>query len=191
MVKHKDAAHNKPMTVPVFLAWSGSNSKRIAEVFRNHLPALINSIEVFWSEDMPRGIRWHEMISKQLEKTKIGILCLTPDNLDSNWIHFEAGALAKATDRSYVCPFLLGVEKSDLRGPLALFQATAFNKEDVKKMIQTINRGCGEVETAFENRHIDNAFEFQWQVIEHELASILKDITESGCSKKTLRKQPI
>ena len=38
---------------------------------------------------MEKGKRWDREISTQLEKSQLGIICLTPENRDSPWIQFE------------------------------------------------------------------------------------------------------
>ena len=39
-----------------------------------------------------------------LSPASYGIICLTPENLASPWIHFEVGALFKGSGESHVCP---------------------------------------------------------------------------------------
>jgi hypothetical protein len=42
--------------------------------------------------DNEAGVRWEDVVSSELKETDFGILCLTPDNLQSTWLNFEAGA---------------------------------------------------------------------------------------------------
>ena len=119
----------------VFLAWSGAVSQKMAGLLKDYLPLFVRNITIFMSEDITKGKRWHTEIANALGSTKFGILCLTPENLASEWIHFEAGALSKTIDEStHVCPLLLDVKKSELKEPLASFHATLFNKEEFKKL---------------------------------------------------------
>ena len=73
-----------------------------------------------------------------MRDTFYGIICLTRANLDSPWVLFEAGALSKL-DASHISTFLLGLKPSDIKSPLADFQATLYNEADVKKLIKSIN----------------------------------------------------
>src|ERR1700734_3199682 len=113
----------------VFISWSGPQSKQVAEALHHYLPLIINALKPWLSSaDVEAGARWAVDIAGNLEKSKFGILCLTPGNLDSIWIHFEAGALAKTVDnKTFVCPYLLHVQPSDLTGPLTQFQAKKAN----------------------------------------------------------------
>jgi hypothetical protein len=65
-----------------------------------------------------------EKISAELEGASLGILCLTRDNLASPWLLFEAGALSHRFGTRRVCPFLFGLQPTELTFPLAQFQAT-------------------------------------------------------------------
>jgi hypothetical protein len=107
----------------VFISWSGNLSKSLAEILRQWLPAVIQAIKPYYTpDDITKGARWTTEISKELEESSIGILCLTRDNLEAPWIMFEAGALSKKMDKSKVCPILFGVESTDIQGPLIQFQ---------------------------------------------------------------------
>ena len=59
--------------------------------------------------DIDAGERWSNSVQKELEEPRFGILCLTQDNLTAPWILFEAGALAKTVQNTYVCPYLIDV----------------------------------------------------------------------------------
>ena len=41
-------------------------------------------------KDNYAGGLWDHIITSELESTNFGLVCLTPDNLESRWIHFEA-----------------------------------------------------------------------------------------------------
>src|SRR5215204_3813025 len=124
----------------VFLSFSGELSQAIAEALRAWLPKVIQAVEPWMSAvDIERGARWSTDIGVELESTRFGILCLTPQNLDAPWIHFEAGALSKTLKTALVCPYLFKLAPSDLRGPLVQFNAARAEKEDTRKLVLTIN----------------------------------------------------
>lgn len=163
----------------VFISWSGQTSKNIAEIFRQWIPSVIQVVKPYYSpDDIAKGTRWETEVAKELDESKVGIICLTKENLQSPWIMFEAGALSKNIDKSKVCPLLFGVEPTDIQGPLVQFQAAKFNKEEMKKVVKMINNELGEL--ALTTEVFENVFEMWWpklnERIEAELAKPLKII---------------
>ena len=125
----------------IFISWSGDRSRIVAESFKDWLPRVIQRLKPWISaSDIDKGARWLKEISKKLEVINFGIICLTPENLDEPWILFETGALSKALDSSSVCPILLDLDPSSLKGPLSQFQATKLQKDDILKFIMTLNK---------------------------------------------------
>jgi TIR domain len=108
----------------VFLSWSGTRSKFIAEALRWWLPRVIQSVRPWMSdEDISAGSRWLSNVSSELSEAKLGIICVTPENKNNPWLLFEAGALSKVIDQAHVCPFLIDLTPGQLAGPLSQFQA--------------------------------------------------------------------
>src|SRR5688572_14343462 len=90
----------------VFLTWSGDRSKAVSTALRTWLPKVIQNLDPWMSDnDIDKGTRWASEISVQLHQSKIGIICLTPENIREPWVNFEAGALSKL-EGSYVCTYL-------------------------------------------------------------------------------------
>lgn len=155
----------------VFIAWSGERSKAVAEALRDWLPNVIQAIQPWLSAaDIEKGARWSSDLADELEETQVGLICLTPGNLKAPWLLFEAGALSKTQEETYVCTYLLDVGPTDLEGPLAQFQATIANEEDTRKLVQTINRVLGD--EALGDERVNTAFEKFWPDLEEALASI-------------------
>lgn len=162
----------------VFISWSGDKSKELGEVFRNWLPSVLQAVKPYFTpEDIEKGARWSQDISKELENSFFGIICLTRDNVLKPWIMFEAGALSKSFGKGRVCPILFGLEKSDIQGPLVQFQATSFNKSDMKKLIENINKN--HPENSLEKSVLDNVFDLWWPMLEKEVSEIQKSYEES------------
>ncbi|KAF5049249.1 hypothetical protein DSECCO2_441750 [anaerobic digester metagenome] len=160
----------------VFISWSGTTSHKVGLIFREWLPSVIQSLEPYVSsEDIDKGARWSTDIAKELEDSTFGILCVTKDNLHAPWLSFEAGALSKTMDKSFVTPFLFDIKRSEVNGPILQFQSTIFDKDDVKKLLNTLNKACGEVKIS--QSMLDKAFEVWYPTLETELNK-LKD-TES------------
>ncbi len=160
----------------VFISWSGNKSHRVGLVFREWLPSVIQSLEPYVSsEDIDKGARWSTDIAKELEDSTFGILCVTKDNLHAPWLSFEAGALSKTMDKAFVTPFLFDIKRSEVNGPILQFQSTIFEKEDIKKLIHTLNKACGE--SGIPETMLDKAFEVWYPTLENELNG-LKEIDE-------------
>ena len=156
----------------IFLSWSGDRSKLIAEILHGWLPLVIQAVKPWLSaSDIDKGTRWSSDIASKLEETSFGIICLTPENLDAPWILFEAGALSKTIESSFVCPYLFDVDPSDMKGPLVQFQTTRGNKEDTLALIHTINCALPE---SLPEKQIDKSFEVWWPDLEEKLQGINK-----------------
>jgi hypothetical protein len=161
----------------VFLTWSGERSKAVADALRNWLPLVIQSVEPWMSEnDCDKGTRWNSEIAIQLEESKIGIICLTPENLEKPWVNFEAGALSKIAN-SYACTYLFGLKATDVKDPLSQFNHTIANRSDTKKLLGTINKRFGN--DSLGDTHLDKLFDMCWPELETKLAVISKLPTTS------------
>jgi hypothetical protein len=158
----------------VFISWSGAQSKQAAEALHHFLPLMINAIQPWLSsEDIEAGARWASDIAGKLQQSRVGIICLTPTNLDSIWIHFEAGALAKTLANTFVCPYLVGVEPSDIKGPLTQFQAKRANEEDTRNLIDMLNLALAE--NAIKADRLSEAFIVWWPKLKAKLDAIEKE----------------
>lgn len=125
----------------VFIAWSGKRSQLAARVIHDWLPEVIQAIQPFMStEEIRKGSTWLNEIITNLEECHFGIICITSESLNSNWIHFEAGALAARIDERLVTPLLIGVVDSDLQSPLSRFQNTKIEKDDLWRLVKDLNR---------------------------------------------------
>lgn len=152
----------------VFISWSGELSRSVAEALREWIPTVLQAV-IPWmsSEDIDKGARWSSDIAGELSETKFGIICVTPDNLEAPWLNFEAGALSKTIEKTLVCPYLLGLKPSDLRGPLVQFQASVTEKEDTRRLISTLNTALGE--DGLPDRKLEKTFEVWWPDLEKQL----------------------
>jgi len=168
----------------VFISWSGDYSKNIAEILRQWIPAVIQAVKPYYTpDDITKGTRWSSDISRELDQSKIGIICLTKDNLKSPWIMFEAGALSKKMEESKVVPLLFGIEPTDIEGPLVQFQAATFSKVEMKKTVAMMNNELGEAGLADEV--LESVFEVWWPKLEIKIDSIKQEtiITDNKGSR--------
>ena len=155
----------------VFISWSGPVSHKVAVVFRDWLPSVIQSIEPYVSsEDIDKGARWSTDIAGELHASTYGLICLTRDNVLAPWINFEAGALGKSIDKSRVSPFLFRLKRSEVEGPILQFQSTVFERDDVLKLLKSINAACAP--DGLEDSRLERSFDVWWPQLEKQLMAV-------------------
>jgi hypothetical protein len=155
----------------VFIHWSGNRSRQLAEAIREWLPNVLQFVKPYFSPaDIDKGARWASDISKELEQSKIGIIAMTEEALASPWIMFEAGAISKVVEEGRLCPIVFGISKTDLVGPLKMFQAIEFNNAEVRQLLATINKAAKEV--GLPDRNLDAAFNMWWPKLEERVEEI-------------------
>jgi hypothetical protein len=166
----------------IFISWSGKPSLNVATALRDWLPYIFNGIELFVSsEDIRKGKRWPLEVSKELDASNFGIVCLTPDNLEAPWLLFESGALSKSIKEASVYTLLVGgLRISDIEGPLSHFQHTLFEKEDFFKLTKSINEAQGSAKQ--DESRLRKIFDKFWDELETSVSTATK--TDSKPEKK-------
>lgn len=156
----------------VFISWSGDTSKAIAQQVARWLPHVIQEVKPYFSPvDLGKGTMWNAELAAELQQAQFGILVLTADNLEAPWILFEAGAISKGADTSRVCPILFGVNPSDVKFPLAQFNATKFSQDEMFQLLVSIN---GQLEEgALDLALLRDSFEKFWPELEEKVSSEL------------------
>jgi hypothetical protein len=146
----------------VFISWSTERSRVVANELAVWLRQVIQSAEPWVSTSIEKGVRGTAEIADALEASQVGIICLTPENLRSEWIHFEAGALAKMRG-AHVCTLLVGVAETDVRRPLSDFQWTKAEKGEVFELVRTINEAAGKGgKPSLSEPDLASVFELNW-----------------------------
>lgn len=154
----------------VFISWSGERSKEMANALREWLPMVLQYVEPFVSDkDISAGDRWAQKIAGELENANFGIICITPENLSSEWILFESGALSKSMLEGKVIPLLLDLELSDLSGPLSQFQAQKVEAAGIMEVVKSIN---GVADKKADEKIIDRSVPALWPELEKALGNI-------------------
>jgi hypothetical protein len=120
---------------------------------------------------LDKGSIWFEEIAKQLSDTGVGVLCVTRNNQDAPWVLFEAGALCKGLAKNRVCPFLVDLEPTELRQPLSQFNGTRPTKDDILKLVKTINNT--DKEHARSDTQLEKAFSKWWPDFEKRFTEII------------------
>src|SRR5712675_1368643 len=94
----------------VLISWSGQQSHAVGTAVYDWLKEVIPGIKPWIStEDIAPGTSWFRSLMAQLESTSLCIICMTPDNVRSPWLYFEAGAIAGKRAEPRVCSYLIGV----------------------------------------------------------------------------------
>jgi hypothetical protein len=128
----------------VFISWSGARSNQVARALRTFLEDVNQAIEPWMSDtDLDAGSRWGADLARQLEETNFGIICLTPESVSSSWLMFEAGALSKSVHGGRVCPYLIGIGRQDIPGPLAQFQSKMSDAAQTYQLLEAVNEVMG------------------------------------------------
>jgi hypothetical protein len=155
-----------------FISWSGERSRYVAAALREWLPMVLQATKPFMSKrDIEKGSRWHLELARALEVTKVGIICLTPENLSASWLLFEAGALSKTMDRgTRVCTYLLaGLQPQEVPPPLGEFQATKAEEEETRQMLLDVNKGLG---SPLAEPILKDAFDLAWPKFAAKLSTL-------------------
>jgi hypothetical protein len=144
----------------IFISWSGERSKILALALKYWIENLFQNVEAFMSKsDIEPGIRWGEKLNEELEVSNFGIVCLTPENLNSQWILFESGALSKQVKIAHVIPMLFQLKPADLSGPLSQFQCLSIDENGARELSKTINNKLEKPLTA---EKLEEAFLVWW-----------------------------
>jgi len=158
----------------IFISWSGPRSRAAAEALKECLPIIVNAFNPWLScADIDKGSQWIAELAKALVTAKAGIICLTPTNLAAPYILFEAGALLKTVEKTYVSPLLIDMEPSDVSGPLTQFQATRPTEAELLQLIQSLNKALGP--SAVKDQQLEASFEVCWPKLKNRLENLPPD----------------
>jgi predicted nucleotide-binding protein len=122
------------------------------------------------AKDLGVGDQWSVALTRALEETRIGVICLTKDNVDAGWLHFEAGALSKVSGESLLCLYALDLEPSDLRGPFAQFQMARADQKGTFALLEALNRAADGPRLSESN--LQRVFDLWWPELAKSLAAI-------------------
>lgn len=187
----------------IFISWAGKRSRIFAIKLSEFIERVLHPIKPWLSTKIDPGVRWFQEIGDKLSNNTVGIICVTPENQDRPWLLFEAGALSKIVENkdSHVIPILLGLEPSDLEGPLKQFQSKTLKKEDIYSVLSFLNNKLGN--NARREEFLRDDFELRWdkfiKELEDELqstglktsrafGSLLKSLQSSGLPEPEIGK---
>ena len=154
----------------VFISWSGERSKQMAAALKEWLPTAIQYLEPWMSDtDIHAGDRWADKMATELKESNVGIVCVTGENLTSEWLHFEAGALSKLMQNTRVITVLLDLDEQAVSGPLTLFQMKKLDKGGVLDIAISLNKFA---EHKLDEATLNNAVNGMWTSLEQKIKAI-------------------
>jgi hypothetical protein len=160
----------------IFVSWSGDRSRTVALGLKSLVQDVFgDSVDVFISAHMDPGVVWVQQLGKELEGSDFGILCLTEDNIQSPWLLFEAGAIAKNFGAARVVPYLL--DDTALMSPLNQFQHVRANYEGTLRLVESIDALR---EKSLPADRLRRAFDRWWP----DLKQTIEDLPEVARAKK-------
>lgn len=161
----------------VFISWSGDTSRAIARQIQDWLGIVVQKAD-FWisQRDISPGERWALVLSNALEHCNIAIICVTQENKNSPWIHFEAGAIARPVDGK-VIPLLFDITASELDGPLSQFQSVSLDQSGMEKLVGILHENTG---TELEINQREKLFSVMWPTLREQVDNIVKSQQQGG-----------
>jgi len=132
-------AKRRPVQTRVFLSFSGSLSRTVAEAFAQLLRKVLRGTESWMSQDIPPGANWRAKIDEALNNTKCAIIFLTRANhVAATWVAYEAGKARHAI------VYAVNFDPADLaHQPYGAWQAAKADRPGTLAMLKEINRLAG------------------------------------------------
>lgn len=143
----------------------------MASSLRDWLPGVIQSLTPWLSSyDIPKGERWLPTIERTMQEVDVAILCLTPENIRSPWLLFEAGSFSNWSSAPRIFIYALGISLKSLIGPLSQFQIIAADKSGSYFLLQCLN--SLEPHNKLREDVLENIFEANWPWLQRSLNAL-------------------
>ncbi|MBE2226813.1 MAG: toll/interleukin-1 receptor domain-containing protein [Ignavibacteria bacterium] len=131
------------MTKPIiFFSHSSKDRDCLVKLKEFFVSKTSNTIDVFLSSDgqsIPLGKDWIHKIQDSLNNSKIMIIFLTPNSINSQWVYFESGYTYSRNIRVIPVGFL-GIDLNHIKPPLSILQGFNINTEEgLNNLIGIIN----------------------------------------------------
>jgi TIR domain len=173
----------------IFISWSLPLSHKVALILRDWLPRVIQDVDPWVSsEDIEKGTWWNQNLIEAIEVSTVGIVVITPANLERAWINFEAGALARAIRPTggIVAPLLVNVPGSSIDGPLGSLQVTRFEEDDFFRLVQDVNARITE---PLKDDVLRDEFELKWPMLVKKIEAALLHVDDKDNGHTAKRPQ--
>jgi hypothetical protein len=128
--------------------------------------------------DIYTGQRWRKEIADHLRDIKVGIVCVTPENVERPWLNFEAGALSRQVNNDErVCCYCFGLKPTDFEDPLGDFNGVEATPEGTWKLLRSINASLEGPRV--EEPALRELFDAMWPKLEAALKAIPSTVPEA------------
>lgn len=166
--------------VNIFISWSGATGKRIARKLREVVGAFVHVDNIFMAEiDINKGAPWREELKKYLKESNFGFFILTPDQISSEWMAFEAGAVGVNDGAIHMLPLIFGVAENTIPKYLSEYQFANFTKEDYKILFKELNEK-NDPEYRIDSSVLSTRFEWLWNSFYPEISEIISEASEEA-----------
>lgn len=183
--------------VHVYMIWSGRAARILASALKDNLfgHLLQDHAEAFLADqDITAGSKWEFALEQHIQASSVGVVCLTPENLQNSWMHYEAGAISLQGGRRLVIPVLLGVTRDEVSGPLEKFQCVEATAEGVFEIVKLVAMESieGDAEAALWAAQRREVFQsYYWKRIEEALAGARELLQERPALSEETRNRKL
>jgi hypothetical protein len=138
------------------------------------------------STDISPGTEWFGTIAATLQASALAIICVTPENVGSPWLHWEAGAIgmtitAQGGQTRPVVPYVLGLGLADIPAPFSMYQGVTATEDGTRRLVSILNEVA-----PVPNPNLQRNFEMNWPSLDARINSALEAL-DAAETKKALR----
>ena len=116
------------------------------------------------------GERWFDRLVIELGKAEAAIICLTPENLRSPWLHFESGMVSRL-GKGILFTYFLGTDAGAIQDPLKQIQVMLSMESDTKRLALQLAELAKTSQTDLESR---------WASAWEGLAAVIHEVETPG-----------
>ncbi len=124
----------------ILLCWSGDQSHELAKALSWWLPLVHVAFETRLAPAITPGVQWVEAWQSATNESQFGVVCVTPDNLRSPWLMFEAGASINAWQTQRVVAYLHCTLANDVTDtPMGVLRCKTATYEGTLQLVLLLN----------------------------------------------------
>jgi len=159
----------------LLLVWSGERSYETATALRHWLQDVLQAVQPWMAAEEIDLEKWTTDEVRHLSEFRLAIVCLTPENISAPALSTQVGAMWTSIERALILPYLLGVARSELVGPLVEFQVVTATHDGTYSLVHSINRAMSG--DAVSEDLLKRSFERWWPDLESKLNSVVSKVS--------------